>query len=513
MVKVNEQGEGANRNVEGVNRGVRGASEFSTIIAYKLQNLLPAILAQIGNQENVGNQNGNVVNENVQENVRNVLVNGNRVGCSYKEFLACNPKEYDGKGGVVVLTRWIKKKESVHDMSSSSVDQKVKYTVGSFVGKALTWWNSQIHTLSQKVVISGALIDEAVRNGSIKKVEKRGNVGEPSNDKNGRDDNKRTRTRNAFATIANPVGRENTGAWPKCTTCNSYHAPRGPYSTCFNYKRLGHLARDYRVVPRNVNQVNVRNPTPARGACHEYGSTNHFRPACPRLNKAQGPRGNCPNQVVANNEGQGHGNQGNQARGNSQVKDNKIDLLVQQYEQFVISEDESIDSVFARFNTIITSFKALDEESKDLTSLSLNKLIGNLKAKKESSDEECLSSRSEGEEYVMAVRDFKKFFKRRGRFVRKPQNDKKAFQRRRDDKNGKGDKKCFRCGDPNRLIGECPKPPKDKNQRAFVGGSWSDSGEEDDEKVKDEMSLVAHVSSEVCSKSSYFSNENSSIDV
>ncbi|GJR24214.1 ribonuclease H-like domain-containing protein [Tanacetum coccineum] len=47
--------------------------------------------------------------------------------------------------------------------------------------------------------------------------------------------------------------------------------------------------------------------------------------------------------------------------GNSQVKDNKIDLLVQQHEQFVISEDESIDSVFARFNTIITSLKALDE--------------------------------------------------------------------------------------------------------------------------------------------------------
>ncbi|GJR36319.1 hypothetical protein Tco_1212003 [Tanacetum coccineum] len=132
-----------------------------------------------------------------------------------------------------------------------------------------------------------------------------------------------------------------------------------------------------------------------------------------------------------------------------QVKDNKIDLLVQQYEQFVISKDESIDSAFARFNTIITSLKALDEgyssknyvrkflralhpkwrakvtaieESKDLTSLSLDELIGNLKvhemiikkdskivkakverkslalkAKKESSDEEY-------DEYVLAVR-------------------------------------------------------------------------------------------------------------
>ncbi|GJS06530.1 integrase, catalytic region, zinc finger, CCHC-type containing protein [Tanacetum coccineum] len=163
-------------------------------------------------------------------------------------------------------------------------------------------------------------------------------------------------------------------------------------------------------------------------------------------------------------------------QGNSQVKDNKIDLLVQQYEQFVIFEDESIDSAFARFNTIITSLKALDEES---------------------SDEECSTSGSEDEEYDMAVRDFKKFFKRRGRFVRQPRNDKKTFQRSRDDKNGKGDIKCFRCGDPNHLIGECPKPPKDKNQIAFVGGSWSDSGEVDDEKVKDETCLVAQASSEI----------------
>ncbi|GJX46066.1 retrovirus-related pol polyprotein from transposon TNT 1-94 [Tanacetum coccineum] len=224
-------------------------------------------------------------------------------------------------------------------------------------------------------------------------------------------------------------------------------------------------------------------------------------------------------------------------QGNNQVKDNKIDLLVQQYEQFVISEDESIDSAFARFNTIITSLKALDEgyssknyvrkflralhpkwrakvtaieESKDLTSLSLDELIGNLKvhemiikkdseivkakgerkslalkAKKESSDEECSTSGSEDEEYAMAVRDFKKFFKRRGRFVRQPRNDKKTFQRSRDDKNGKSDRKCFRCGDPNHLIGECPKPPKDKNQRAFVGGLGFNSLEASTGETKD----------------------------
>ncbi|GJV26043.1 retrovirus-related pol polyprotein from transposon TNT 1-94 [Tanacetum coccineum] len=97
-----------------------------------------------------------------------------------------------------------------------------------------------------------------------------------------------------------------------------------------------------------------------------------------------------------------------------------------------------------------------------------------LKAKKESSDEECSTFGSEDEEYATSVRDFKKFFKRRGRFVRQPRNNKKTFQSSRDDKN-------------------------DKNQRAFVGGSWSDSGEEDDEKVKDETCLVAQASSELFS--------------
>nr|GEV05590.1 hypothetical protein [Tanacetum cinerariifolium] len=64
-------------------------------------------------------------------------------------------------------------------------------------------------TIQKAVHISGALTDEAVRNGSIKKVEKRGNVGEPSKDNNGRDENKRTRTGNVFATTVNLVGREN----------------------------------------------------------------------------------------------------------------------------------------------------------------------------------------------------------------------------------------------------------------------------------------------------------------
>ncbi|GKB25487.1 DUF4219 domain-containing protein [Tanacetum coccineum] len=66
------------------------------------------------------------------------------------------------------------------------------------------------------------------------------------------------------------------------------------------------------------------------------------------------------------------------------------------------------------------------------------------------------------------------FFRRKGKFVRQPCEKKKSF-RQRDDKKNKSDKKCFRCGDLNHLIGDCPKPLRNKDQKAFVGGLGFDS--------------------------------------
>ncbi|GKC69528.1 hypothetical protein Tco_1115411 [Tanacetum coccineum] len=190
----------------------------------------------------------------------------------------------------------------------------------------------------------------------------------------------------------------------------------------------------------------------------------------------------------------------------------------------MIPEEESIDNGFARFNTIITSLKALDkgfssknyvrkflralhpkrhakvtaiEESKDLTSLSLDELIGNLKvyeviikkdsemvkykreqsrslalkAKKESIDEDSSTFDRKDKEYAIAVREFNKFFKRRGRFVRQPRDERKSLQRTRDDKNGKSERKCFRCGvTQNHFIWRMFKDrQRISDQRAFNG--------------------------------------------
>ncbi|GJU34067.1 hypothetical protein Tco_1182421 [Tanacetum coccineum] len=174
------------------------------------------------------------------------------------------------------------------------------------------------------------------------------------------------------------------------------------------------------------------------------------------------------------------------------------------------------------FNNIITSLKALDEsfssrnhvriflrvlptkwrpkvttieESKDLSTLPLDELIDNLKvyevvlekdleisknkkekykslalkARKVLSEEEATSSDSNDEEYAMAMRDFKKFFRRRGKFVRQPHDDKKNFRKVKEDKN---------------------------DQKAFVVECWSDS--EDDSK-KEEICLMALDNNEVLS--------------
>ncbi|GKE09756.1 reverse transcriptase domain-containing protein [Tanacetum coccineum] len=298
-------------------------------------------------QGNGRNQNSDAVNDHIRGDAGNAIKGNDRKGCTYKEFLPCNPKEYDGKGGAIVypaLTWWNSEirtwgREAAVGMSwedfrtftreelcPSNEMQKLETELWNhaMVGAGHAAYTDRFHKLArlvphlvtpeskwigryvyglalqirgmvaatepktiQKVIqIAGTLTDEALRNGTIKKnPEKRGNVGEPSKDRNGREDNKRTRTGNAFTTTTNPVREGYTGTKPKCTGCGYHHLLETPYCSCFNYNRLGHFAKDYRVVPRNMNPINARNPV-AR-TCFECGSTDHIKSACPRINQAQ----------------------------------------------------------------------------------------------------------------------------------------------------------------------------------------------------------------------------------
>nr|GEX66898.1 putative reverse transcriptase domain-containing protein [Tanacetum cinerariifolium] len=77
-------------------------------------------------------------------------------------------------------------------------------------------------TIQRAIEKAGTMTDEAVRNGSLKKnPEKRGSSGEPNRDRNARDENKMTRTVNAFSTTTNPVRREYNDTIPKCDSVAS----------------------------------------------------------------------------------------------------------------------------------------------------------------------------------------------------------------------------------------------------------------------------------------------------
>ncbi|GKC96717.1 putative reverse transcriptase domain-containing protein [Tanacetum coccineum] len=71
--------------------------------------------------------------------------------CTYKDFLNCKPLSFKGTEGVVVLSQWFEKMESVFHISNCAVENQVKFATCTFLGNALTWWNSHMKTVTQDV--------------------------------------------------------------------------------------------------------------------------------------------------------------------------------------------------------------------------------------------------------------------------------------------------------------------------------------------------------------------------
>nr|GEU53346.1 reverse transcriptase domain-containing protein [Tanacetum cinerariifolium] len=227
------------------------------------------IVTQVTNNVNNANANG-----------RNGGNGGNN-GCSYKAFLACNPRDYDGRGGAVALTMWIEKIESVIENSGCAKNQKVKYAASSFINReaamAMTWvqfkallveefypsnemkklesefWNHimvrsnytgytyRLHELAK--LVPCLLTPESKRigrsSGKIKEVEQTSKQGGSWKD------NKKAKMGKGFVATAAPRN-VNVGAYPKCTKCFTYHPESGPCRLCFNCQKPGHFARDCR---------------------------------------------------------------------------------------------------------------------------------------------------------------------------------------------------------------------------------------------------------------------------
>ncbi|GJR21125.1 putative reverse transcriptase domain-containing protein [Tanacetum coccineum] len=97
--------------------------------------------------------------------------------CFYADFMKCQPLNFKGAEGVVGLTRWIEKMESVFNISGCAVENQVKFATCTLLGAALTWWNGQIRTLGPEAyamtwdVLKKKMTDKYCPQGEIKKLE------------------------------------------------------------------------------------------------------------------------------------------------------------------------------------------------------------------------------------------------------------------------------------------------------------------------------------------------------
>nr|GFD19178.1 hypothetical protein [Tanacetum cinerariifolium] len=73
--------------------------------------------------------------------------------CYYADFMKCHPLNFKGTEGVVGLTRWIEKMESVFNISGCAMENQVKFATCTLLDATLTWWNSQIRTLGPDAYI------------------------------------------------------------------------------------------------------------------------------------------------------------------------------------------------------------------------------------------------------------------------------------------------------------------------------------------------------------------------
>ncbi|GJS67836.1 putative reverse transcriptase domain-containing protein [Tanacetum coccineum] len=281
--------------------------DIATVIAQQLQNIIPQIATQV--TANVNNANGGGGN-------------GGNNGCSYKTFTACNPKEFDGKGGVVPLTRWIEKMESVFDNSGCTANQRVRYAASCFallveefcpgnemekleneflnhtmvganhvaytdrfheleklvphlvtpessrIKRYINGLAPQIHdmlratqptTIQSAILTDGILTDEAVRCVTLTKGnDMRKEIEESRKQGSTWKDNKKSRTGQRFEATLPPK----------------------------NDNRPGHFARNYDVPIKQVEPINAVRGNLEPGTCYKCGSREHYRNNCPKFTRA-----------------------------------------------------------------------------------------------------------------------------------------------------------------------------------------------------------------------------------
>ncbi|GJS37033.1 putative reverse transcriptase domain-containing protein [Tanacetum coccineum] len=98
--------------------------------------------------------------------------------CTYPDFLKCQPLNFKGTEGVVGLTQWFEKMDSIYSISNCTIACQVKFATCTLQGNILTWWNSHVKTTTPEAAhampwrtLKKMMTDKYCPRGEIKKLE------------------------------------------------------------------------------------------------------------------------------------------------------------------------------------------------------------------------------------------------------------------------------------------------------------------------------------------------------
>ncbi|GKC91997.1 putative reverse transcriptase domain-containing protein [Tanacetum coccineum] len=207
---------------------------------------------------------------------------------TYTDFLKCQPMNFKGTEGVVRLTQWLEKMESVFHISNCTVECQESDVVENYVGGLPDMIHGSVKaskpkTMQVAIEFATEMMDKKILTIAECQAENKRKFDDTSrNNQNQQQSFKRNNVARAY-TIGPGEKKPYGGVKPLCPKCNYHHdgqcAPK-----CTNYKRSGLSARDCknRHTAANKNQrdqwTNQRVLT-----CYECGAQDHFRSDCPKL--------------------------------------------------------------------------------------------------------------------------------------------------------------------------------------------------------------------------------------